>query len=48
MCTHVAHRGQKRVLSPLELDLQMLVSHHVCVLEIEPRSSEREHPSALN
>lgn len=27
--THDAHRGQKRALDPLDLDLQMVVSHHV-------------------
>ena len=27
--THDAHRGQKRALDPLDLDLQMVVSQHV-------------------
>ena len=29
MCVSVAGRGQKRVSDPLELELQMVVSHHV-------------------
>lgn len=26
-----AHRDQKRSLDPLELELQIIVSHHVCM-----------------
>ena len=39
MCVHV-HRGQKRAVSLLELELQMVLSR-MWVLGIESRSSER-------
>jgi hypothetical protein len=29
-CVCSTYRGQKRALDPLELELQMVVSHHVC------------------
>lgn len=39
--------GQKRSLDPLELELQMVVSHLMWVLQTEPRSSA-EAASAMN
>ena len=30
MCAPSAYGGQKRILNPLELELQMSVSHYVC------------------
>lgn len=35
-----AHGGQKKVLNPMELGLQMVVSHHICS-ETEPGSCVR-------
>lgn len=40
LCLYSAHRGQKKVLDPLELELQTNVSHHVNIGN-RPRSSER-------
>ena len=34
-----AHRGQKRALDSLELELQMAIQ--MCTLEVQPRSSAR-------
>lgn len=39
-CEPGALGGQKRMSDPLELELQMIMSHHK-VLGIQPRSSER-------
>jgi hypothetical protein len=41
-----ANGGQKKILGPLELELQMIISYHE-VLGIEPGSSGRAS-SALN
>lgn len=46
-CLHVYHRGQKRVLDPLELELRVLANWLMWVLGTEPRSSVRA-ASALN
>lgn len=40
---HVVASGvQKRALVPGELEFQVFVSHHVCVLGIKPESSGRQ------
>lgn len=46
MCVPGSGGDQKRVLMSLELELQMIVSHHVCV-GMEPWSSGRS-ASALD
>lgn len=40
LSTGKAHRGQKKVLNPMELGFQIVVSHHICT-EIEPGSCVR-------
>lgn len=45
-CTCGIHRGQKGASDPLELELEMFVSHHT-VQGIQPGSPERA-ASALN
>ena len=43
-CAYNVHPGQKRVSNPLELELQMVVSHHVGLEHGSPGRAE----SALN
>ena len=40
LCAFSAHRGQKRALAPLELELQMLASRHVGAVNLTGLSLE--------
>lgn len=41
MCAHRCCQGQQKASDPLELELQAVVSHPVCMLATELRSSAR-------
>lgn len=45
MCS--AHRGQRRTLDPLELELQIVVSPPICVLATESGSFSRKQVPAV-